>query len=265
MPFGKLRLLFLSESEPSPESVLILDSVAIQSSKLTPYSVYGENQLQPINGPEVPEAARAMAGPVAFLSFIEGGRARTCSGFLIDSNRLLTNEHCVSTPSVCATTTVVFGYEYDLNGRLGIGPQRRCVSVDEAKVNFELDASVIELDSPPGEAFGTIDISAPGEDLSAPLMVIQHPGSQPKQISILDCTVNDPLVDGRGPGTDFTHTCDTAGGSSGAPILDAQGRLVGLHHFGFEDGEVWTANRGVHAELIANWLSTPIDEHFDDE
>ena len=63
---------------------------------------------------------------------------------------------------------------------------------------------------------------------------------------------------GRGTGTDFTHTCDSAGGSSGAPVFDAEGHLVGLHHYGFAEAQVqeWTENRAVRLERIRNWVAT---------
>ena len=62
-------------------------------------------------------------------------------------------------------------------------------------------------------------------------------------------------VDGRAPQSDFTHTCDTAGGSSGAPVFNLEGQLVGVHHFGFADDVdgLWTENRSVHGDLIAAW------------
>jgi hypothetical protein len=67
-----------------------------------------------------------------------------------------------------------------------------------------------------------------------------------------------PEAPGRGIGTDFTHTCDSAGGSSGAPVFDAEGHLVGLHHYGFAEAQVqeWTENRAVRLERIRNWVAT---------
>ncbi|WP_306736098.1 trypsin-like serine peptidase [Marimonas arenosa] len=256
MPFGRVRMALIADAAVAVESVLVIDSIAMQSSKVTPYSVYGENQLTPINAAAVPENLRGLGAPVAFLSFIQGGFARTCSGFLIGPDLLLTNEHCINNAETCRTMTAVFGFEFDAGGQLQIGPQVGCKQVEERFLNVALDASVVKLDRAPGPDFGQISVAANAASVATPMVIVQHPGSQPKQISILDCAAGEIRVDGRAQATDFTHTCDTAGGSSGAPVFDAHGALVGLHHFGFQDGEAWETNRAVHADLIAAWLET---------
>ncbi len=258
LPFGRVRMALVAPTGADPESVLIIDKIVMQSTKITPYSVHGLNQLTPINAPEIPEALRRLGKPVAFLSFIEGGFARTCSGFLIAPDRLMTNEHCINSAETCRSMTAVFGFEFDATGQLVIGPQIGCRDFDTTQVNVALDASIVTLQSSPGPDYGPVDLSHLAPVGSGPLVVVQHPGSQPKQISLLDCAAGETRIEGRGPDTDFTHTCDTAGGSSGAPIFDLDGHLVGLHHFGFQDGESWDTNRGVHADSIAAWLQSPV-------
>jgi hypothetical protein len=92
--------------------------------------------------------------------------------------------------------------------------------------------------------------------ISEELAIIQHPGGNEKQISFINCTVMALPVDGRANETDFSHTCDTAGGSSGSPVFNANGVLVGLHHYGFNDGQIeeWTENRAVRMSGITDWL-----------
>jgi len=34
--------------------------------------------------------------------------------------------------------------------------------------------------------------------------------------------------------TEILHSCDTEGGSSGAPVFDEEGNLAALHHLGYE-------------------------------
>ncbi|MGB2200275.1 MAG: trypsin-like serine peptidase [Pseudooceanicola atlanticus] len=255
MPFGRARIALVAPTPIDPQSTLFIDQLMMQSTKITPYSVHGINQLTPINDAAVPAGLRALGAPVAFLSFIEGGFARTCSGFLIGPDRLMTNEHCINSAATCASMTAVFGYEFDTEGRLGMGPQLRCRDFEAAQVNVTLDASIVTLTGAPGPEYGQVDLAMLGDPADGPMVVIQHPGPQPKQISYLECDAGETRIAGRGPETDFTHTCDTAGGSSGAPIFDVTGRLVGLHHFGFQDGEAWDSNRGVHADRIQDWLT----------
>jgi V8-like Glu-specific endopeptidase len=53
--------------------------------------------------------------------------------------------------------------------------------------------------------------------------------------------------------SDIAHTCDTEHGSSGSPLLNLAGSVVGLHHFGVAEGPYWNENRAVRmAEILKN-------------
>lgn len=243
--------------QPIGDAVLVLDSIAMEAKAYAQYSIYGRNDLQPVYGPGVPDQFFRHAPAVAILYLIQNGKPATCTGFLIAPDLLLTNEHCVNSAESCASMYATFGYEIGPDRRMRIGPSRTCVDFQPLRVNYDLDASVVRLSSPLGPEYAPVPLDkiAPPE---GPLYIIQHPGGQPKQIAYIDCTAAAPDVDGRAPGTDFTHTCDTAGGSSGAPVFDMQARLVGLHHFGFsEDGQgIWTENRAVRAEPLHDWATS---------
>lgn len=255
--FGRARLT-LRAAGPIGDAVLVLDSLAVQTGRSTLYSTHGRNDLMPINAGTVPEALRRHAASVAILYFIEGGKPRTCTGFLTAPDRLVTNEHCINSEQACRSMTAVFGYEVGPDHRMRIGPSSGCAGHDDAQVNFALDASVVRLSRPPGPDYPPIALT-PAPPPDGDLYIIQHPDGQAKQVSFVECRALERQVDGRAPQTDFAHSCDTAGGSSGSPIFDMTGNLVGLHHFGFkEDGEgIWTANRGVHADLISRWIAPP--------
>ena len=254
MPLGRVRLALVSQSV-TQEAALIIENLAVQSAKGSLYSTWGENEILPINAQEVPEAIRALAAPVAFLSFIDGGFARTCTGFLIEPDLLATNEHCINSAETCRSMTAVFGYEFDPQNRLVMGPQLRCDEYDDTRSTFDLDVSVIRLNRPVGPEYVPVDITTDMPDPDGPLFIIQHPGSQPKQVSFINCAAVQTGVDGRATGSDFTHTCDTAGGSSGSPVFNADGLLVGVHHFGFMDDTdgIWSENRSTHADQIGAW------------
>ena len=68
------------------------------------------------------------------------------------------------------------------------------------------------------------------------VVMIHHPLGEAKRISLDHCSVRDPKKEGWrkvGDG-EFTHTCDTEEGSSGAPVFSKDGILVGLHRAGFQ-------------------------------
>lgn len=258
LPLGKVQLTLLGENLPEGTQVKI-DAILEHAGGGVLFSTHGSNDLTPIHDSGVPEEISAKGAAVAWLSFVDAnGKPGNCTGFLISANILLTNEHCVNDATSCQTLSVVFDYEIGPDRRLGIGPQRRCVDFELGNVNFELDATAIRLDRALNEDRMTLSLSNETEGPEGALVVIQHPGQNvPKQVSIIDCKAVARRLDARGSATDFTHTCDTATGSSGSPILDATGRVVGLHHFGFEDApdSNWSENRAVHSDLILDWIA----------
>lgn len=245
--------LALESSELLGGAVLILDSIAVEMQAGVSYSPHRRNDLRPINADDVPSALRARAPSVAALYLIDRGRPTRCTGVLIEPDLLLTNEHCVNSAALCRSMDIVFGYEIDDRGRMQLGERRSCAGFEPDLVNYELDAAFVQLNSPAGDSFPPVPLAT--ADPQGNLHIIQHPSGELKQISFTDCAAAQTRIAGRGEGTDFSHTCDTAGGSSGAPVFDTEGRLVGLHHFGFDDSQPggWSENRAVHADLIAGW------------
>lgn len=75
----------------------------------------------------------------------------------------------------------------------------------------------------PGEVFGTLTVAAQDlVDPAAMLCLIQHPSGRPKQVEA------GPMLHNAG-GQIAYDSLDTAGGSSGSPILSPDGKVVGVH------------------------------------
>ena len=177
-----------------------------------------------------------------------------CSAWRVGpGNRMLTNHHCFTSTVDARNTEVWFNYECAICGGFAV---RRPVKVFADKVlatDPTLDYTLFTVqDFAAVQAFGflTIDDRAPvaGEELYVP----QHPGGDPTILAISsdqdrggNCRVDDPAADGYAVGTDVSYYCDTAGGSSGSPVLSRRtNKVIALHHFG------GCPNAGVRIDLI---------------
>jgi len=177
---------------------------------------------------------QAASRSVAKIVFVKGLALYSCSGFLISSNELVTNKHCVSSPATCRTTTAIFGYQLEkATGNrwlLNPGERYRCASVAP---HATLDLAVLTLNGDPGTTtkWGHLSFdNSPAGDRTK-LAMVQHPGGQAKQVAVDNCGVTSPDPDGNGAW--FGHLCDTLNGSSGSPILNASYNVVGVHTLGF--------------------------------
>jgi len=237
---------------------LIVDQAAIQAEVGAQYSVWGgTDESKPINDSAVPAAMRELARPVAKLVFQSEGRSRTCTGFLVGANKLLTNEHCVHNTEACRSMSAIFGYVVGADDVPQVGKQYRCTHYDSSLSNAGLDATIIPLSGTPGTDYGIVQNIVTDLSKNESLAIFQYPGGKPEKVSYVNCAVMAVPVEGRVADADFTHSCDTAGGSSGSPIFDAAGELVGLHHFGFKDeggDSTWTDNRGVRMAKLKAWI-----------
>ena len=166
--------------------------------------------------------------------------ARWCTATLISPNLMLTAGHCIdrgvalgggwtlpagvsSAQDFCDNMHVQFNFQED-GGVLPDAadmPTFACAEVVAKELTADRDHALIRLEGNPGEIFGyrELDIREPvdGEAVT----VIQHPAGAPKKVhtgTVADITA-----------TTLGHNADTVGGSSGSPILDNQGRVIGVH------------------------------------
>ena len=253
---GSYVLISLMADQTPHGFGLKIDRIAYQAFAGAPLSTVGEDEKQPIADYLDDETISRLQRSIARLLFISDGGSSTCTGFLIAPGQLMTNHHCVSTQEVCRTMRAIFGYQYDKNGELQFGDQYECRKIVDGKIDYSLDFSILEIAGKPENEWGMIAIGD-SVDPSAgdPLFIVQHPAGEPKQISRINCVTSTVPVDGRASVSDFTHTCDTVGGSSGAPVFSEIGELVGLHHYGFSEGGDWTKNRAIRMKQIIKRLA----------
>jgi len=166
------------------------------------------------------------------------GDGYTCSGFLVSPDSLLTNYHCLAHSSVFAKTgdeqlplcsDIIV--EFDFDGPRGRQARAACLNVPRSSPLD--DYALLKLESVPrtsrGEGRRYLHLAARDVAESDSLVVLHHPLGFPLQVSF-DCGMH--LRKDRAEASELEHTCSTAGGSSGAPMLSRKGELLAMHHGG---------------------------------
>jgi hypothetical protein len=250
----------LSWSGQGARPVLEADRYAYAVGAATPLSTVGIDGTRPIG--QASERHRALAPPVARLRIMTDEGQGFCTGFLLGERLLMTNEHCVRSAEEAASLLADFRYD---------APAARPEVVRGAtllRTSADLDYTLLRLATPVATGLGRLHLETvtPARDRQE-LLIIQHPGGEPKQVSLEGCLVAGLQREGASmEKTDFGHECDTLGGSSGSPVLDrATGRVVGLHHFGFREGLDEPVNQAVDIASILEDLSTQVDPAVFDE
>ena len=227
------------------------------------------SDLQSINTFDSNDPIRAAAEAVARLSIgrltADGlHRIYACTGFMISSDILVTNYHCIRDPEDCMKTVAYFVRRGD-GGALIEKLERRCGQLIEAI--FGLDIAIIRL-RPPATldalASSPFHLSISGREPAGgeALAIMGHPKGNELEVSKIDCRVKTITAPGLWVlrNTDFGHTCTTAEGSSGSPVLDKELRVLGLHHLGFDKSGRWEdENRAVKAVYFSESLQGIID------
>lgn len=200
----------------------------------------------------------AAAAAVAKLAYVEGSEAKSCTGFLLDSRHLLTNEHCVATRETCETAVAIFGFVRRLDRTVSPGVGYRCLRV--VKADWRLDAAILELDRPPGLDQPTgLELEPRPLQTREPLVLVHHAAGEPLKVTRRHCRVEAPVLPGRSTPTDLGHFCDCSSGSSGGALLSARSnRVVGLHHWGFEDGVKDTKNQAVRMQELKAFIAVAL-------
>jgi V8-like Glu-specific endopeptidase len=233
-----------------------LGKLAFQTPMGAPFSISLPDDREPIFKYANTPPLNSLSQAVAKLTFIVGANTAMCTGFLIDDERMLTNEHCINRQDACASAMAIFGLELLETGGLRETTKYRCQKFIAS--DHELDVAIIRLDGKPGLVWGHMILNDRKIVGGEQTYMIQHPAGQPKQISRKDCSVTTAAADGNGANTDFGHKCDTLGGSSGSPVLGSDFTVVGLHHLGFDstDGRWVGENRAVRMERLLAWVNS---------
>ena len=186
-------------------------------------------------------ALRKYGDFVGFVASSWDRKSWVCSGVMLTPDLLLTNWHCGAppelpdngfwNPEIRRDTLIDMSFDGDTRSR------ELMVTGIAVPPNKNLDFVVLRTTAI--DALGPlrpVRIAMRDPAAKEEIRIVHHPAGKMKQIS-WNCVVRRPSYKGwqdAATTSEFTHACDTEGGSSGAPVLTREGELIGLHHLGFD-------------------------------
>jgi V8-like Glu-specific endopeptidase len=188
--------------------------------------IIGGVNWQEINTLSSDSPERVNSRAVGYISIPAKGTR--CTGFLINDNVVMTNEHCISNQSEANGARVSFRRE------AGVPWSEWATYTCDTYLgdSSSLDYALIQCEGAPGQTHGTVELEARNASTNHSLYVIHQncdyyeaPGCSPnKKISRGQVTRVD---------SEFRHNADTLGGSSGAPVFsETSHKVFALHHVG---------------------------------
>jgi hypothetical protein len=248
---GEISLEIKADREPDGLNFRLLD-VQFEVSGGQPFAFVGAIDWQNTVDLPTSDRRRELGRSVGRIVFrTEDGFDSACTGFLISADRLVTNRHCLGTQARCRTATIVF----DFLTATDRGEQVRCREMLVA--DADRDMAVVRLDRKLGNDRGALILAQAAPVAERDVYLVQHPGGGPQKISIEGCSIDKVGLTGPHAALTFSHLCDTQGGSSGSPLLDAEThQVVGLHYCCFPllpDG----ANRAIPIDRVREKLPNP--------
>jgi hypothetical protein len=188
---------------------------------------------------DLPQLARSVAKLYIGDGFV-------CTGFLIGTDTLLTNNHCLAEstafgrtngpPSARGCSDIEIQFDFDQQPEPARSVRTNCRGVRD--FDPKLDFAVL--------AFNPDAVLIDGKQRRVPLrirrdagryvgqsFVVHHPAGLAKKVSFA-CATYSPTDPAR-----VDHDCATVGGSSGSPVFSEAGEVVALHFAGPYPDE-WT-------------------------
>jgi len=216
---------------------------------------------------------KATWNPVARLLYVDDadGFQYVCTGSLVtapNANTLITNNHCISSQTETNSLQALFNYQkVNCNGNTNAPTSSYSggTFLITSPIVGGLDYTLLTLLGNPEGTWGEMTPTTVKPAAGSLMHFPQHPGGGQKVLGRFEdksqttrCTVYsiDQTFCTGSPcnptqaNTQFNYGCDSAGGSSGSPILtDAATRIWGLHHLG---GITSCSNAATHMNLICS-------------
>lgn len=201
-------------------SIYDLDPPAFESTGGGLEKIIAQNDMEPMEDFSPKDFLYQLSKPVGRFVFSDGDAIGYCTASLIADDLMLTNHHCTEG---IEEGVLWMGY---VRSRDSSGVDRYQVTsiVERDEAN---DYAILRVKGNPSKKWGTVKLSKKKPHSQESLMIIHHPSGMPKHITRGRCRAANPAIERN----ELIHTCDTLGGSSGAPIFDfASRQVIGLHY-----------------------------------
>ena len=176
----------------------------------------------------------------------------TATGFLVNQDIFMTNNHVFEDKQDAASSTLQFNYRETADGSPAAVDAWQCDPDDLFHTNPALDYSIVRVKpkggKKAGEVWGHFDLRH-GQDsqVGQRVNIIQHASGRFQEIAFRDNQLK--FIDD----TILQYVTDTQKGSSGSPVLDDWFNVIGLHNQRVPDPNspsTWYRNQGYRVEAI---------------
>lgn len=262
-PGNEIILEYFEPNEAEFEGSVVIGSIGKGYREFEKSSFYeDEDGYINVNCPEGREWQDEKHA-VARFTFRVGSSGFTCSGSLINNVAndgtpyFLTANHCLETESAANTVLAYFNYEFhSCGGTLDNGDQISGATLLATAADSDYTLLLLnESDIDYLPYFAGWDVTG---DTAENTVGIHHPASNPKKISIDDsAAVDHPFrISWQGgsdspPNSHWRVTFDrgiTSGGSSGSPLFNENGHIIGQLHGG-------SSNTDYYGKISYSWTT----------
>lgn len=176
------------------------------------------------------------------------------TGFLIEGNRIITNNHVLENAQAAASAKVLFNYQESIDGLAAPYDAVSLAPQELFKTSKADDWSVVKVAGDMNAKYGKIPIAklvdVPKQDDFA--IIIQHPMGDDKKIGLFRnlVTYADEKI--------VQYTTDTQKGSSGSPVFNYKWELMALHHAGYIEDyatkQRYATNEGIFINRVVDGI-----------